>query len=185
MRAACDEHRALLIFDEVQTGMGRTGTLWAYEQTGVRPDLMTVAKALGNGLPIGALIAGPDHADVFAPGDHGSTFAGNPLASAAANAVLDVLDDADLLAAVRERGEHLREGLREMPAVRDVRGPGLMLAADVEGDAPGLARRALLEERLVINATGPGTLRFVPPLVISADEVDEALGRLAHLLSRA
>jgi predicted acetylornithine/succinylornithine family transaminase len=183
IRAACDEHGALLILDEVQTGMGRTGTLWAYERYGIRPDVMTLAKGLGGGLPIGALVAAPEHADVFAPGDHGSTFAGNPLASAAANAALDVLDDPALLEAVRDRGEHLREGLAELPGIRSVRGVGLMVAAEVEsGLAPDLARRALAEQRLVVNATGPGTLRFVPPLVITDAEVDEALRRLGRLL---
>src|SRR4051812_35715491 len=167
IRAACDAAGALLILDEVQTGMGRTGTLWAYQQAGVVPDVITIAKGLGGGFPIGALVAAPPLAGVFEPGDHGSTFAGNPLASAAANAALDVLDDPELLAAVRDRGEHLREGLRELPAVRDVRGYGLMVAAEVDADAPAVTRRALLEQRLVINATGPGTLRFVPPLVIS------------------
>jgi predicted acetylornithine/succinylornithine family transaminase len=183
VRAACDAHGALLVFDEVQTGMGRTGTLWAYEQTGVRPDVITVAKGLGGGFPIGALVTSPEVAGVFEPGDHGSTFAGNPLASAAANAALDVLDDPALLAAVRERGEQLREGLAELPGVRAVRGAGLMVAAEVDAPAPELAARALAEQQLVINATGPGTLRFVPPLVITEDEVAEALRRLRVLLS--
>ena len=115
IRAACDAHGALLILDEVQTGMGRTGTLWAYEQTGVVPDVITVAKGLGGGFPIGALITTPETADVFAPGDHGSTFAGNPLASAAANAALDVLDDPELLQHVRDVGEFLRERLPSCP----------------------------------------------------------------------
>ena len=136
IRAACDEHGALLILDEVQTGMGRTGTLWAYERYGIRPDVMTVAKALGGGLPIGALVTTPEHADVFAPGDHGSTFAGNPLVSAAANAALDVLDDPALLEHVDEMGAVLTEGLRELPRVISVRGRGLMVAAEVEADAP-------------------------------------------------
>ena len=96
IRAACDEHGALLIVDEVQTGMGRTGTLCAYERYGIRPDVMTLAKGLGGGLPIGALVTAPEYADVFAPGDHGSTFAGNPLVTAAANAALDVIDDPGL-----------------------------------------------------------------------------------------
>ncbi len=181
VRAACDAAGALLIFDEVQTGMGRTGSLWGYQQAGVVPDVITVAKGLGGGFPIGALITSPACADVLAPGDHGSTFAGNPLASAAANAARDVLDDPELLAAVRERGERLREGLRELPGVRGVRGCGLMVAAEVDG-APEIARRALFEQRLVLNATGPGTLRFIPPLVTTADEVGAALARLAHLL---
>jgi acetylornithine/N-succinyldiaminopimelate aminotransferase len=182
LREACDDHGALLIFDEVQTGMGRTGTLWAYEQTGVRPDVITIAKGLGGGFPIGALVTSRELGDVLEPGDHGSTFAGNPLASAAANAALDVLDDPEQLESVRERGEQLREGLANLPGVRSVRGVGLMLAAEVDG-ATDLARRALREERLVINATGPGTLRFVPPLVITAEEVDDALGRLGRLLA--
>jgi len=181
-RAACDAVGAALVFDEIQTGMGRTGTLWAYEQSGVVPDAMTVAKSLGGGVPIGALVIGPRLADVFAPGDHGSTFAGGPLACAAANAAFDVLDDEALLARVREHGERLAEGLRELPRVAAVRGVGLMVAADIEGDAPDVARRALLEERLVINATGPRTLRFLPPLVVDAPQIDDALSRLGRLL---
>src|SRR6202008_1086324 len=116
-REACDAVGAALVFDEVQTGMGRTGTLWAHEQTGVVPDAMTLAKGLGGGLPIGALVIGPRLAGVFAPGDHGSTFAGGPVACAAANAALDVLDDEALLARVRELGERLAEGVRDLPRV--------------------------------------------------------------------
>jgi acetylornithine/N-succinyldiaminopimelate aminotransferase len=181
-REACDAVGAALVFDEIQTGMGRTGTLWAYEQSGVVPDAMTVAKSLGGGVPIGALVIGPSLAGVFAPGDHGSTFAGGPLACAAANAAFDVLDDEALLARVRELGERLAEGLRDLPGVVEVRGIGLMVAADVEGDAPGLAKRALLEQRLVINATGPRTLRFLPPLVVGEAQIDDALARLGRLL---
>ena len=181
-REACDEAGAALVFDEVQTGMGRTGTLWAYEQTGVVPDAMTLAKGLGGGFPIGALVIGPRLEDVLAPGDHGSTFAGGPLACAAANAALDVLDDEALLARVRELGERLAEGLRELPRVTDVRARGLMAAIDIEADAPDLARRALLEQRLVVNATGPRTLRFLPPLVVEEAQVDDALRRVAALL---
>ena len=181
-REACDAVGAALVFDEIQTGMGRTGTLWAYEQSGVVPDAMTVAKSLGGGVPIGALVIGPRLAGVFAPGDHGSTFAGGPLASAAANAAFDVLDDPVLLASVRELGERLVEGLRELPRVGEVRGVGLMVAADIDADAPGVARRALLEERLVINATGPRTLRFLPPLVVDAAQIDDAVSRVGRLL---
>jgi acetylornithine/N-succinyldiaminopimelate aminotransferase len=181
-REACDAVGAALVFDEVQTGMGRTGTLWAYEQSGVVPDAMTVAKSLGGGVPIGALVIGPSLADVFAPGDHGSTFAGGPLACAAANAAFDVLEDPELLARVRELGERLAEGLRELPSVTAVRGVGLMVACDVSDDAPALARRALLEERLVINATGPRTLRFLPPLVVSEAQIDDALARLSRIV---
>jgi acetylornithine/N-succinyldiaminopimelate aminotransferase len=182
-RAACDRTGAALIFDEIQTGMGRTGTLWAYEQTGVVPDAITVAKALAGGLPAGALITGEALADVLAPGDHGSTFAGGPVIAQAAHAALDVLDDATLLERVRELGTRLQEALRELPGVRSVRGRGLMVAADIDGSAPDVVRRALLEQRLVVNATGPQTLRFLPPLVIEERDVDDAVARLAPLLS--
>ena len=183
IRAACDAVGAALVFDEVQTGMGRTGSLWAYEQLGVVPDAMTLAKGLGGGLPIGALVIGPRLADVFAPGDHGSTFAGGPVVCAAAHAALDVIDDEAFLRGVREQGERLLEGLRELPDVVSVRGRGLMVAAEIAGDAPDVARRALLEQRLIINATGPTTLRFLPPLIVSAAEIDDALARLRKLLS--
>ena len=182
-RAACDEHGAALIFDEVQCGLGRTGTLWAYEDCGVVPDLMTTAKALGGGLPIGALICSPRYADVFEPGDHGSTFAGGPVPCAAALAVLDVVEDPALLARVRALGERLAEGLAALPGVVDVRGRGLMLACDfADGGAPELVRRALLEQRLVVNATGPATLRLLPPLTIGDEHVDDVLQRLRALL---
>jgi acetylornithine/N-succinyldiaminopimelate aminotransferase len=181
-RAACDGVGAALVFDEIQTGMGRTGTLWAYEQKGVVPDALTTAKALGGGLPIGALVTGSRLADVFQPGDHGSTFAGGPLVAAAANAAFDVLGDPALLASVRELGERLRDGLAALPGTADVRGRGLMVAFETD-DAPGLVRRALLEQRLVLNATGPGTVRLLPPLVVTADEIDDALARVGRLLA--
>ena len=180
-RAACDRTGAALIFDEIQCGLGRTGTLWAYEHAGVTPDAMTVAKALGGGMPIGALITGPRLADIFEPGDHGSTFAGGPVVAAAGLAVLDVIDDEALLARVGEMGERLAAGLAELPGVRAVRGRGLMRAIDIDR-GPGLVRRALLEQRLVLNATGPETVRFLPPLTVGEDEVDDALARLAVAL---
>jgi predicted acetylornithine/succinylornithine family transaminase len=180
-RAVCDQVGAALIFDEIQSGMGRTGTLWAYEQTPVVPDAMTLAKALGGGLPIGALVTGERLADVLRPGDHGSTFAGGPVVAAAAHAALDVIDDETLLARVRELGERLAAGLRELPGVADVRGRGLMRAIEIEG-APDLVRRALFEQRLVLNATGPTTLRLLPPLIVGEAEVDDALSRLRALL---
>jgi predicted acetylornithine/succinylornithine family transaminase len=181
IREACDECGALLIFDEVQTGMGRTGSLFAYEQLGVVPDAMTIAKGLAGGLPIGALICSPAVTDVFSPGDHGSTFAGGPVQCAAAHAVLDVVDDPDLLVRVGELGERLRLGLAELPFVESVRGMGLMVAAEVSIDAPALVKRALHDERLVINATGPTTLRFLPPLIIDESHIDDALARLTRL----
>jgi predicted acetylornithine/succinylornithine family transaminase len=183
-RAACDEHAAALIYDEVQCGLGRTGTLWAYEDAGVVPDMLTSAKALGGGLPIGALVCGPRYADVLEPGDHGSTFAGGPVVCAAALAVLDVIEDPELLARVRALGERIAGALAQLPGVAEVRGRGLMLAIDLAaGGAPDLVRRALVEQRLVLNATGPATLRLLPPLTISDADADEALRRLRALLS--
>lgn len=181
-REVCDEHGAALIFDEVQCGMGRTGSLWAYQQTGVVPDALTAAKALGGGLPIGALVTGPRLADVFAPGDHGSTFAGGPVIAVAALAALDIVEDPDLLTRVRELGQRLAAGLEGLPHVLSVRGRGLMLACELDIPAPEVVRRALLDRRLVLNATGPTTLRLLPPLVIDDGHVDQALERLGAAL---
>ena len=182
-REACDAHGAALIFDEVQCGMGRTGSLWAYQQTGVVPDAITAAKALGGGLPIGALITGPRLADVFQPGDHGSTFAGGPVIAAAALAALELTDEETLLARVRELGGRMLAELSELPHVLSVRGRGLMLACEVDVSAPEIVRRALLEQRLVVNATGPTTIRLLPPLVVDEAEAHEALRRLGAALA--
>jgi acetylornithine/succinyldiaminopimelate/putrescine aminotransferase len=181
-RAACDAHGAALIFDEIQCGMGRTGSLWAYEQTGVRPDAITAAKALGGGLPIGALVTGERLADVLAPGDHGSTFAGGPVVAVAALAALALVDDPALLARVREHGLTLAAGLERLSHVRSVRGRGLMLACEVDVPAPEVVRRALRAQRLVVNATGPTTVRLLPPLIVSAEQIEDALARLAVAL---
>jgi predicted acetylornithine/succinylornithine family transaminase len=183
-REACDRVDAALVFDEVQCGMGRTGSLWAYEQLPVRPDVLTTAKALGGGLPAGACVTTPELGDVFERGDHGSTFAGAPVIAAAALAALDVIDDPVLLRSVRERGERFCEGLRGFEGVVDVRGRGLMVGASVgEGlDAAEIGRRAL-EAGLVINVPGPGMLRFLPPLIVGDDEVDEALALLTVALA--
>jgi acetylornithine/N-succinyldiaminopimelate aminotransferase len=184
-RSACDEHGAALIFDEIQCGMGRTGSLWAYEQTGVKPDAFTSAKALGGGLPIGALITGPRLADVLQPGDHGSTFAGGPVVAVAALAALEETERPELLTGVRELGARLAEGLASLPHVQSVRGRGLMLACELDVSAPEVVRAALLEQRLIANATGPTTVRLLPPLTMSVAEVDEGLERLAVALAAA
>jgi acetylornithine/N-succinyldiaminopimelate aminotransferase len=182
-RAACDAHGAALIFDEVQCGMGRTGSLWAYEQTGVHPDAITTAKALGGGLPIGALITAPHLADVLQPGDHGSTFAGGPVIASAALAALDVTDDPALLERVQSLGQRLQSELEGLPHVLSVRGRGLMLACELDLPAPDVVRRALLDERLILNATGPTTVRFLPPLIVGEPEIDLAIEGLASALS--
>jgi acetylornithine/N-succinyldiaminopimelate aminotransferase len=181
-REACDRAGAALVFDEIQTGMGRTGTLWAYEQTGVRPDALTTAKALGGGMPIGALVTSPELADVLEPGDHGSTSAGGPVVARAALAALDVIDRPELLAEVVRLGGVLADGLAQLPGVRLVHGRGLMQAIEVD-DAPAVARRALLEQRLIANATGPTTIRFEPPLVVTEEQIHDALERMTRCLT--
>jgi acetylornithine/N-succinyldiaminopimelate aminotransferase len=181
-RAACDEHGAALIFDEIQCGMGRTGTMWAFEHSGVVPDAMTTAKALGGGLPIGALVTGERLADVLAPGDHGSTFAGGPVVAAGALAALTLTLDDALLASVREHGLRLAGELAQLPHVCEVRGRGLMLACELDVPAGEVARRALLAQRLVVNATGPTTVRLLPPLIVSAEEIDDGVQRLRAAL---
>ena len=182
-REACDASGAALVFDEIQCGMGRTGTLWAYEQTGVTPDAITSAKALGGGLPIGALITGPGLADVLQPGDHGSTFAGGPVVAAAALAALDVTCDSALPMRVHEAGAFLSERIAGLPNVVSVRGRGLMLACEVDLAAPEVVRRALLSERLVANATGPTTIRLLPPLNVSNEDMEDAVARLGRALA--
>ena len=172
---------ALLVVDEVQSGLGRTGTFFAYEQLGLEPDLVTLAKGLGNGLPIGALLVRDGVADAIGPGDHGSTFGGNPVASAAACAVVDAIDEA-LLANVRARGAQLAGGLAPLPGVRDVRGRGLLLAAVLDRDA-GPVVDSCRDAGLLVLTAGPDVLRFLPPLVVTAGEVDEALGVLASVLA--
>jgi len=182
-REACDRSGAALIFDEIQSGMGRTGTLWAYQQTGVVPDALTAAKGLGGGFPVGALVTNPELADVLQPGDHGSTFAGGPVIAAAALVALEICSDPVLLDRVKALGARLADGLHRLPYAEAVRGRGLMLAIDLDAavGAPELARRALLEQRLVVNATGPATIRLEPPLIVSEEEIDDALARLGAL----
>jgi len=183
-REAADAEGALLVMDEIQTGMGRTGSLWAYEQLPARPDVMTTAKALGGGLPAGACLSTPELGGVLEPGDHGSTFAGGPLVAAAALAVLELIDDPDLLRGVRELGGRLCEGLESLEGVSGTRGRGLMIGVELEDglDSAEVAGR-LLAEGLVVNAPVPDTLRLLPPLVISEGEVDEALSILSKALS--
>jgi acetylornithine/N-succinyldiaminopimelate aminotransferase len=181
-RQACDAAGALLLFDEIQTGMGRTGSLWAYEQLPARPDVMTIAKALGGGLPVGACVAAAEVADVLERGDHGSTFAGGPLIAAASLAAFDVIDDGELLRRVRDLGARFREGLESIDAIGEVRGRGLMVGAGLDGiDAKDAAQR-LLAEGLIANPIGVDTLRFLPPLVIGEAEVDEALEIIGRTL---
>jgi len=186
-RQACDQSGALLILDEIQTGIGRTGSLWAYEQTPVRPDVLTSAKALGGGMPIGACITTPAAGEVLEPGDHGSTFAAGPLASTAALAVLDIVDQPALLRRVRELGTGLREDLLALDGVSEVRGRGLMLGVGLDEGIEAAAIGAdLLERGLVVNVPGPSTLRLLPPLTVDPDQLAQAVTTIeAALLSYA
>jgi acetylornithine/succinyldiaminopimelate/putrescine aminotransferase len=185
-REACDEAGALLILDEIQTGMGRTGTLWAYEQLPVRPDLFTSAKALGGGLPVGAIVTAPEVGDGLGRGEHGSTSAGGPITARAALEALSVIADERLLANVRGAGERLAAGLGELDGVSEVRGRGLMLGLTLDDgvDAAAIGARAL-EHGLVVNVPGESMIRLLPPLVVGAAEVDEALAKLAAAIGSA
>jgi predicted acetylornithine/succinylornithine family transaminase len=182
-RQACDEAGALLILDEIQTGMGRTGSLWAYEQTPVRPDVLTSAKALGGGLPVGACVTSERLGEVLEAGDHGSTFAGGAIVSAAALAVLELIDEPGLLRRVRELGGQLRESLLELEGVVEVRGRGLMLGVGLaeEVDAARLAAE-LLERGLIVNVPEPGTLRLLPPLTVDSTQIERAAALIGESL---
>jgi predicted acetylornithine/succinylornithine family transaminase len=186
-REACDEVGALLIFDEIQTGIGRTGSLWAYEQAPVRPDVLTSAKALGGGMPIGACVTSAEAGEVLEPGDHGSTFAGGPTACAAALAVLEIVDDPALLRRVRELGGTLRDDLLALDGVREVRGRGLMVGVGLEDGIDAAAIGAdLLGRGLIVNVPEPGTLRLLPPLTVETDQIERAVTAIgAALLSYA
>lgn len=172
---------ALLCFDEIQTGVGRTGAFFAWEHAGVRPAMATLAKGLANGLPIGCLLVADDHAGAFAPGDHASTFGGNPVACAAAGAVCASITDA-LLASVVDMGERLAHGLKALPGVEEVRGRGLLLGCDLSRPAADVVA-ACLARGLLITSAGATTLRLTPPLIVSAGEVDQALAMLGEVLA--
>jgi predicted acetylornithine/succinylornithine family transaminase len=184
-REAADATGALLIFDEIQTGIGRTGTFFAFEGTPVVPDVVTLAKGLGGGVPIGAMLV-QEKAAAFQVGDHGTTLGGNPLVCAAALATLRFLDEERLLDNARAMGDRFVEGLQPLAPVSEVRGRGLMIGVETAGP---IARRAMAIARdelgVLINATGDTTLRLVPPLVISADEVDEGVAAIGEALARA
>ena len=183
----CRDQNLLFMVDEVQTGVGRLGTLWGFERWGVEPDIMTLAKGLGGGVPIGAVLA-KESAAVFEPGDHGSTFGGNPLMCAVAHAVVRHILDNDILGNVNRVGGVLKRGLEqlkeEQPLVQTVRGEGLLLALDLTADrAPDVVRLGI-DEGVLLNATGPNTLRLAPPLTLSEAEAEEGLEKLRRALDR-
>ena len=178
LREWCDEQQMLLILDEIQVGMGRTGTLWAHEQAGIEPDVMTSAKALGGGLPIGALLA-KEHANVFEPGDHGSTFGGQPLATAAAAHVLRRVLEGDILQNVRARGDQAARALTALgekhAAVKGVRGRGLLIGLELNEAIAGDVVVASMHTGLLLNPVRPDVVRLMPPLTVSADEIDRCV----------
>ena len=184
VRELCDAHGILFITDEVQTGVGRTGDFFAFQHEGVLPDVITMAKGLGGGLPIGATIARGRAATLFTPGSHGTTFGGNPVACAAAKAVLGVVDEA-FLAEVRRKGQLLIDAASQVPGVAQVRGRGLMLGVVLDEAVAKLVVKHGLEEGLILNAPGENVIRLTPPLVITDDEIVEAMKRLALAIDAA
>jgi acetylornithine/N-succinyldiaminopimelate aminotransferase len=185
VRALCDEVGALMIVDEIQTGFCRTGRWFAFEHAGVSPDVVTMAKAMGNGMPVGACWARADVAAAFEPGDHGSTYSGTAIACSAVNAVIDVMQEIDAASLAVEKGERLVRALGLLPGVVGVRGRGLMLGVEL---AEGLdARRAyadLLEAGLIVNAVNAETIRLLPPLTVTNEEIDEAVAMIAEALTK-
>jgi len=185
LRSLCDERGVLLILDEVQTGMGRTGRWFAHQHHGIVPDVMTLAKGLGNGVPIGACLARGAAADILGPGTHGSTFGGNPLVASAALAVLEVIERDGLLARASALGARMVDGFRTRlaanRAVVDLRGCGLMLGLELDRPCADLVKHALATG-LLINVTADRVVRLLPPLILSDDEADEIVARVANLI---
>jgi acetylornithine/N-succinyldiaminopimelate aminotransferase len=185
LRELCDRKGMLLLFDEVQTGIGRTGSLFAYEQLGIEPDIMTLAKALGGGLPIGAMLAKGEIAAALGPGTHGSTFGGNPVSCAAGVAVLETLADGSLLANVRRQGERIVARMRalakRLAMIKDVRGRGLILGIELDRDGRPVVAAAL-ERGLVVNCTNERVIRLLPPLVLTDEDTDRGLDVLEQVL---
>jgi acetylornithine/N-succinyldiaminopimelate aminotransferase len=186
VRAWCDEKGILLIFDEVQTGVGRLGTLWGYQLFGVEPDIMTLAKGLGGGVPVGAFLS-KEHCAVFQPGDHGTTFGGNPLACATAYAVFKYVVEHDVPGMAKKSGQYLLTGMEKLkakyPFIKEVRGRGLLAAMYFNKDiSPALVSRCL-ETGLLVNGVKPNGIRIMPPLSIPTEDIDEGLARLDKALA--
>jgi acetylornithine/succinyldiaminopimelate/putrescine aminotransferase len=181
VRQWCDEQGLLLVLDEVQTGLGRTGSWFAFQHHGIQPDVLTVAKGLGGGVPIGACLAAPS-ADVFEPGDHGSTLGGNPLACAAALTVLTTIESDGLVRNAAQVGSYFEDNLRRLEP-SEIRGTGLMLGMDLKRPVARNFQSKCLEHGLLINVVGDRTVRFVPPLILSKADVDEAVAIMIGALS--
>jgi acetylornithine aminotransferase len=187
LREICNEQEWLLMLDEVQCGMGRTGKMFAHQHAGITPDVMSLAKALGNGIPIGACLAHGQAAELFAPGNHGTTFGGNPLASAAALAVCETIENDNLIERAAQLGTQLLEGfkaaLADTAGIQEIRGKGLMVGIELDNDCPELVKLAL-EEKLLINVTAGKVIRLLPPLIMTDDQAAELVEKLSQLIKR-
>jgi predicted acetylornithine/succinylornithine family transaminase len=188
LRKICDEHQLLLVLDEIQTGMGRTGRLFAYEHEGITPDIMALAKGLGSGMPIGALLATDKASQAFVPGTHGSTFGGNPLACAAGLASLEaLLEDNIIIQNVEALGKHFMDGLRSLkakyPFIKDVRGQGLLIGMELDFEGKEIVTECL-KQGFLINCTVNTVLRFMPPLIISEEEIDQLVDALNRIFQK-
>lgn len=191
VRALCDKYNALLIFDEVQTGFGRTGSLYAYQQLGVNPDILSTAKALGGGFPIGAMLTTTEIAQHLKPGTHGSTYGGNPLACAVAEAVFDVVNTDDVLTGVQKREQLFKAKLAEInekyDIFKDIRGKGLLIGAELNDKFDGKARdflNAAAEEGTMVLVAGPSVIRFTPSLIIPEQDIAEGLERFERAVAK-
>ena len=185
LRTLCDEQEWLLMLDEIQTGMGRTGEWFAFQHNNMYPDVMTLAKGLGNGVPIGACLAKGKAAEVFQPGNHGSTFGGNPLTCAAANAVIDTIEEQKLLARASELGNRIMTGLKknlaDIEGVKEIRGLGLMIGIELDRDCPELVQQAL-DKGLLINVTAGSVVRLLPPLILTDEQADQIITTVCDLI---
>ncbi|MDO8646322.1 MAG: acetylornithine transaminase [Candidatus Planktophila sp.] len=183
VRELCDEKGALLVIDAVQTGIGRTGDWFGYEYSGITPDVITLAKGLGGGLPLGAMIALGKAADLFHPGDHGSTFGGNPVTTAAGLAAIKFIESKDLLATVKTQGENLIQELALIPGVKEVRGAGLLLGIELESRDAGQVARALEENGVLVNAATASTIRIAPALIVTDSQIKKFISIFRKVLS--
>ena len=188
IKEIADKNNLILILDEIQCGMGRTGKFFAWQEYDIKPDVMTVAKALGNGVPIGAFLTAGKANDVLKPGDHGSTYGGNPLVCAVASKVLDIFKEDDIIENVKTVGAYLKDRLKELavscPYIKEVRGRGLLLGVEFYIPVADIIKASLTDEKMVLINAGSNVLRFVPPLIISKKDVDDAICRLKRVLKK-
>ena len=185
LRAICDDKGALLIIDAVQTGMGRTGDWFGYEYSGITPDVITLAKGLGGGLPLGAMIALGKAADLFQPGDHGSTFGGNPVTTAAGLAAIDVIDSKKLLNKVKQQGDYLLQELAVIPGVKEVRGAGLLIGIELERLKASEIAAAMRDAGVLVNAANPTTIRIAPALIVTDAQINKFISIFKKVISDA